>query len=162
MGLHTRDIFLKINCVHSRLNVNILASQSVPFRPTTVQVPNLALTWHETDNSAWLNFFYVLYSTLLHLPPLRFHCVGGCWDRTRTVATLALAVRQSNYSARSHAWSAGWLYCAPADSQHFLLFRPLHCTENYVDVYLDLRPASSLFIWICARLAHVAFAQYIV
>jgi hypothetical protein len=24
--------------------------------------------------------FYVLYSTLLHLPPLRFHCVGGCWD----------------------------------------------------------------------------------
>ncbi len=31
----------------------------------------------------FLNFFlYVLYSTLLHLPPLRFHCVGGCWDRT--------------------------------------------------------------------------------
>ncbi len=24
-------------------------------------------------------FFYVLYSTLLHLPPLRFHCVGGCY-----------------------------------------------------------------------------------
>jgi hypothetical protein len=23
------------------------------------------------------------YSTLLHLPPLRFHCVGGCWDRTQ-------------------------------------------------------------------------------
>jgi hypothetical protein len=29
------------------------------------------------------SFFYVLYSTLLHLPPLRFHCVGGCWDRTQ-------------------------------------------------------------------------------
>ncbi len=26
-------------------------------------------------------FLYVLYSTLLHLSPLRFHCVGGCWDR---------------------------------------------------------------------------------
>jgi hypothetical protein len=26
---------------------------------------------------------YVRYSTLLHLPPLRFHCVGGCWDRTQ-------------------------------------------------------------------------------
>jgi hypothetical protein len=25
--------------------------------------------------------FYVLYSTLLHLPSLRCHCVGGCWDR---------------------------------------------------------------------------------
>ncbi len=28
----------------------------------------------------FMNFFYVLYSTLFHLPPLRFHCVGGCWD----------------------------------------------------------------------------------
>jgi hypothetical protein len=27
--------------------------------------------------------FYVRYSTLLHLPPLRFHCAGGCWDRTQ-------------------------------------------------------------------------------
>jgi hypothetical protein len=26
-------------------------------------------------------FFLVHYSTLFHLPPLRFHCVGGCWDR---------------------------------------------------------------------------------
>ncbi len=26
---------------------------------------------------------YVLYLTLLQLPPLRFHCVGGCWDRTQ-------------------------------------------------------------------------------
>ncbi len=27
--------------------------------------------------------FYVLYSTLIHLPPLRFHCVGGCRNRTQ-------------------------------------------------------------------------------
>ncbi len=27
--------------------------------------------------------FYVLYSTMLHLPPLRLHCVGGSWDRTQ-------------------------------------------------------------------------------
>ncbi len=26
------------------------------------------------------------YSTLLHLPPLRIHCVEGCWDRTQAVA----------------------------------------------------------------------------
>jgi hypothetical protein len=31
----------------------------------------------------WWIFFYVLYSTLLHLPPLRFHCADGCWDRTQ-------------------------------------------------------------------------------
>jgi hypothetical protein len=30
----------------------------------------------------WIFSFYVRYSTLLHLPPLRFHCVGGCRDRT--------------------------------------------------------------------------------
>ncbi len=27
--------------------------------------------------------FLVLYLDLLHLPPLRFHSVGGCWDRTQ-------------------------------------------------------------------------------
>ncbi len=42
----------------------------------------------------------LLYSTLLHLPPLRFHCVGGC-----RVATFALAERSSNHSARSHPHS---------------------------------------------------------
>jgi hypothetical protein len=43
---------LKIKYVDSRVNVNILASTSVPFRPTMVQVPNLALTRHDMDNSA--------------------------------------------------------------------------------------------------------------
>ncbi len=42
---------------------------------------------------AWI--FYVLYSTLLRLPPLRFHCVGGCSDWAWSVATLTLAVRLS-------------------------------------------------------------------
>ncbi len=31
----------------------------------------------------WLVFFNVRYSTLLHLPSLRYHCVGRCWDRTQ-------------------------------------------------------------------------------
>jgi hypothetical protein len=41
------------------------------------------------QNPPFLNFlggfldFFVLYSTLLHLPPLRFHCADGCWDRTQ-------------------------------------------------------------------------------
>jgi hypothetical protein len=30
----------------------------------------------------WI-FFFILYSTLLHLPPLRFHCADECWDRTQ-------------------------------------------------------------------------------
>ncbi len=36
--------FLKIKYVDSRVNVHILASTSVSFTLTTVQVPNLALT----------------------------------------------------------------------------------------------------------------------
>jgi hypothetical protein len=27
--------------------------------------------------------FFILYSALLYLPPLRFHCADGCWDRTQ-------------------------------------------------------------------------------
>ncbi len=29
------------------------------------------------------SFSFVLYSALLHLPPLRFHCADGFWDRTQ-------------------------------------------------------------------------------
>ncbi len=54
----------------------------------------------------FLGFFYVLYSTLVHKPPLRSSGVGGNWDRTRTVGTLALAVRRSHHSPRSHPHSA--------------------------------------------------------
>ncbi len=39
------------------------------------------------------------------MPPLRFHCVGKSWGWTRTVATLGLAVRRSNHSARSRPYS---------------------------------------------------------
>jgi hypothetical protein len=31
----------------------------------------------------FLLFFNVRYSSLLHLAPLRFHCIRGCWDRTQ-------------------------------------------------------------------------------
>jgi hypothetical protein len=37
--------------------VNILASKSVPFRPTTVKVPNLALSCHKTDNCSAIAVF---------------------------------------------------------------------------------------------------------
>jgi hypothetical protein len=45
--------------------------------------------------NSMIELLNVLYSTLLHLPPLKFHLVGGCWDRTQECATLALAVRRS-------------------------------------------------------------------
>jgi hypothetical protein len=62
--------------------------------------------------------FYVLFSILLHLPPLRFHLVGGCYRiEPRAIATLALAVRRFNYSARLmkvvvSARKSGCLFCS--------------------------------------------------
>ncbi len=47
--------------------------------------------------------FYVLFPTLLHLPPFRFHCVGRFWVTTQNCCeTFALAARRSNHSARSY------------------------------------------------------------
>jgi hypothetical protein len=33
----------------------------------------------------WGFFFFILYSALLHLTPLRFPCADGCWDQTKGV-----------------------------------------------------------------------------
>jgi hypothetical protein len=46
--------------------------------------------------TVFFGFFHVctvLYSTLLHLPPLRFHCVGGCWDRTQDRCDLGIGCK---------------------------------------------------------------------
>jgi hypothetical protein len=41
------------------------------------------MTTKRTAEGFFWDFFHVLYSTLLHLPPLGFHCAGGCWDQTQ-------------------------------------------------------------------------------
>jgi hypothetical protein len=35
-------------------------------------------------------FLFLHYSALLHLPPLRFHCADGCWDRTQDRCNLCI------------------------------------------------------------------------
>jgi hypothetical protein len=46
-------------------------------------------------------FSYVSYSTLLHLPTLIFHCVGGREDRTQNCCGFGtdMHARRSNHSA---------------------------------------------------------------
>jgi hypothetical protein len=60
-------ILICSKCMHERVDqlTNILASTSVPYRPTTLQVSNSALTWHETHNSAY-PMFYVFCSGDVH------------------------------------------------------------------------------------------------
>ena len=38
----------------------------------------------------FLFFSYILYSALLQLPPLRFRCADGCWDRTQDRCNLCI------------------------------------------------------------------------
>ncbi len=48
-------------------------------------------------------WIFVFYSTLLHLAPLRFKRVGGCWDRPSGLLRLRhWQTGRSNHSARSH------------------------------------------------------------
>ncbi len=49
-----------------------------------------------------LNFLKIFYTTLIHLLPLIFHSVEGCWIEPRTVTTSALTVRRSNRPPRSY------------------------------------------------------------
>jgi hypothetical protein len=55
----------------------------------TCPVPSLGLD---------LSVFSVLYSTLLHMPRLRIHRVGGCWDRTLDSCNFGIGGRRSNHS----------------------------------------------------------------
>jgi hypothetical protein len=65
--------------------------------PARSYVPVKEITW----GSFWI--FYVLYSTLLnHHRPLDFSVSEDAGIEPRIVATLALAIRHSNHSARSY------------------------------------------------------------
>jgi hypothetical protein len=47
--------------------------------------------------------FKVIFSTLIHLPPLRIHCVGGCWDRTQDCCDFSFdSQKLSSVLVRSH------------------------------------------------------------
>ncbi len=62
-------------------------------------------------NRGFIFYFYVLFSTMHHLPPIRFHCFGGCWDRNPGLLRLwycysqtlwPLGIDHIHNSARSH------------------------------------------------------------
>ncbi len=51
-------------------------------------------------------FMYVLYSTLLHLPPPRFHCVEGCWDQTQDSCDFSIGCQ--TLASRLHLIRSSW------------------------------------------------------
>jgi hypothetical protein len=50
--------------------------------PTTVKILTHLISRYQLPLRGIFYIFYIRYSTLLHLPPLRFYCVGGRWHRT--------------------------------------------------------------------------------
>ncbi len=59
---------------------------------------------HNKGEIFWILSFYVRSLTLLHLAPLRFSCVGGCWDRTRDCCDFGIDSQRLDlirYSART-------------------------------------------------------------
>ena len=44
----------------------------------------LILKWRYVSDCIFIYIFiYVIQHCFICLPPLRFYCVGGCWDRTQ-------------------------------------------------------------------------------
>ncbi len=78
-----------------------------------------------------MDFFYVRYSTLYHLPPLRFTVSEYAEFEPRTVATLALAVRPSCHSVRSHP------RCSASSHPHTRLDL-IHTWLDLIHIRLDL------------------------
>ncbi len=115
-------------------------------------------------------FFILFFYVLLHLPPLRFHCDGGCWDYTQDCCDFgiwqsdALTTRLDliHYLARSKSL---WLYLIHylarskslwRDLIHYLarsksLWRNLiHYLARSKSLWLDLIHylARSKFLWL--------------
>jgi hypothetical protein len=72
-----------------------------------------------SQNKNWgiclIFFIHVILFNTVHLPPIRYHCVRGCWDRTQASCdyglgclsdALAARLHLIRYSATSHPHSA--------------------------------------------------------
>jgi hypothetical protein len=88
------------------------------------------LTFTSREKREWQRgrywIFYVRYSTLLHLPHLRFHCVGGCLHRnpgllrpwhwkpdalTAWLDLISLAEITQVVTSAHDGWEWGWSSC---------------------------------------------------
>ncbi len=69
----------------------------------------------------FLYFFFVLYSTLLHLPPLRFHCADECWDRTQDRCNWCIGSQYFLSRRRNRFFSLYFLHALQALNIHSAL-----------------------------------------
>jgi hypothetical protein len=73
-------------------------------------------------------YFYENYSTLLRLPPLRFHCVKVCWEsgiKPRTVAALALTALTTRLDlTHMNLIQNPWNQCQLTQAEQLTVFLP--------------------------------------
>jgi hypothetical protein len=81
--------FFTVYCTKGKKHVippNLVALYPIDWTASPVASVHVCLPKENTFILGGFFGFYLLflrYSTLLLLPPLRFYCVGGCWDRTQ-------------------------------------------------------------------------------
>jgi hypothetical protein len=77
--------FVRIGSPHllPRKGVLLPPSTQVRGRHTHVRGRRILNSDEETNTLMFFFFRTTVYSALFHLPPLRFHCADGCWDRTQ-------------------------------------------------------------------------------
>ncbi len=80
-GLFASEDRVKALLSHSKIILWVYSVPSLHFESDILN-PTLIV--------GYCLFLYVRYSTRLHLPPLRFHCVGGCCDRTQYCCDYAI------------------------------------------------------------------------
>ncbi len=88
---------------------------------------------------------FIRYSALLHLPPLRFHCADGCWDRTQDRCNLFLQVlRAFGIPQRKHLYfisvSGAFLGTSLPPTPNWSRF------DLFIDVYSIFTVFFTLFI----------------
>ncbi len=102
---HTHISFFHSNTIHHHIII-LTPRHHHTLHPFTKTLPSTpyTLTNFRFQNlmGDFSNFsFYVRYSALHHLPPLRSHCVRGCCDGTQDSCDYGIDCRRSNHSARS-------------------------------------------------------------
>ncbi len=136
---HVEDFYCKIWC-KSCLNQSS-SLPSVNFWKSLFSVCKASLYGLAACSTAYRGIFWH-YLTLFHLPPLRFHCVRGCWDGTRDCCDFG-------------NWQPNAL-TTRLDLIHIWLCS-ISCARNYRPSFRENKPKTFIFydwiraFWACFR-----------
>ncbi len=107
-----------------------------------------------------MDFFYGLYSTLLHLPPLRFNWVGVSWYRIQDCCDLALIARPSNHPARSHPLSTRSHPHSARSHPHSSRSHPHSASSHPQDMYSTVDSRTVSFSHLAIYLLEIAILAW--